>query len=355
MLKVKLGDIAHEVSESHKGDKINIPIVGLANLMPGEIKLKEWELNTDNTFSKTFKKGHILFGRRRAYLQKAAVAEFDGICSGDITVIEAKPKKILPELLPFIIQNERFFNFAVGKSAGSLSPRVKWEHLKDYEIILPDFVKQKELSDTLWAIINTIEAYKNLIDSSEKLLKIKVIEQLKYWNKRISPIPLGDLTKITTGKLNANAAKDNGKYPFFTCAKETLSIDTFSYDCECVLVAGNGDLNTKYYNGKFDAYQRTYIVESTDKSKLLVQYIFIFLTQYIDTLKEQAIGGVIKYIKMENLTDALIVVPQIEEQEQLITFANNIQKATTKLKISLDELRALYNKIILATFHKEED
>ena len=74
-------------------------------------------------------------------------------------------------------------------------------------------------------------------------------------------VKLGDLTKIKTGKLDANASSEDGQYPFFTCSREPLKISNYSYDCECVLVAGNGDLNVKYYNGKFDAYQRTYIIE----------------------------------------------------------------------------------------------
>ncbi|WP_270578405.1 hypothetical protein [Caldibacillus thermoamylovorans] len=83
---------------------------------------------------------------------------------------------------------------------------------------------------------------------------------------------LGNLVKIRTGKLDANANDPTGEYPFFTCSRETLRINSYSYDCECVLVAGNGDLNVKYYNGKFDAYQRTYIIESLDKSILNVKY-----------------------------------------------------------------------------------
>ena len=89
-------------------------------------------------------------------------------------------------------------------------------------------------------------------------------------------VKLGDLTHIRTGKLDANASSENGQYPFFTCSKEPLRIASYSYDCECVLVAGNGDLNVKYYDGKFDAYQRTYIIESADKRKLLVKYLYFF-------------------------------------------------------------------------------
>ena len=128
-------------------------------------------------------------------------------------------------------------------------------------------------------------------------------------------VKLGDLTKIRTGKLDANAASENGKYPFFTCSKEPLRISTYSYDCECVLVAGNGDLNAKYYNGKFDAYQRTYIIESNSDRRLYLPYLYYFMTRYIQDLRRLSIGGVIKYIKLGNLTDAEISLPDIEKQK----------------------------------------
>ena len=131
-------------------------------------------------------------------------------------------------------------------------------------------------------------------------------------------VKLGDLTYIRTGKLDANASSENGQYPFFTCSKEPLRIASYSYDCECVLVAGNGDLNVKYYDGKFDAYQRTYIIESADKRKLLVKYLYFFLDIYVEVLRTQSIGGVIKYIKLCNLTDALIPLPSIESQAEII-------------------------------------
>lgn len=134
----------------------------------------------------------------------------------------------------------------------------------------------------------------------------------------IQYLKLGSLTRIRTGKLDANAADDNGTYPFFTCSREPLSINTYSYDCECVLVAGNGDLNVKYYDGKFDAYQRTYIIESLDKTKLMVKYLYYFLDLYVEILRQQAIGGVIKYIKLGNLADAIIPVPVIEKQREII-------------------------------------
>ncbi len=151
-------------------------------------------------------------------------------------------------------------------------------------------------------------------------------------------VKLGRLTRIYTGKLDANASSESGKYPFFTCSKECLWIESYSYDCECVLVAGNGDLNVKYYNGKFDAYQRTYIIESLDTSKLLVKYLYFFLDAYIKILRAQAIGGVIKYIKIGNLTEALIPLPSIEKQVEIVC---NLEKCDAVI-----EKRQLQVKIL---------
>lgn len=131
-------------------------------------------------------------------------------------------------------------------------------------------------------------------------------------------VKIGDLTKIRTGKLDANASSENGQYPFFTCSREPLRISSYSYDCECVLVAGNGDLNVKYYHGKFDAYQRTYIIEDNGSGRLYIPYLYYFLERYVEELRKQAIGGVIKYIKLSNLTDALIELPNIEKQKHIV-------------------------------------
>ena len=149
---------------------------------------------------------------------------------------------------------------------------------------------------------------------------------------------LGDYVIIKTGKLDANASSENGKYPFFTCAIEPLKIDSYSYDCECVLVAGNGDLNVKYYNGKFDAYQRTYIIESKNKTILTVPYLYCFLDKYVEELRKQSIGGVIKYIKLGNLTEAQIHMRSMNEQNEVVV---NIKKVNDLISLRKQQLSKL--------------
>lgn len=173
---VKLGDVARESRLKWTKSKQDVPIVGLEHLIPDEIRFDAYDINIDNTFSKRFVKGQVLFGRRRAYQRKAAIAEFDGICSGDITVIQAIEGKMVPELLPFIIQTPVFFDYANRGSAGSLSPRVKWEYLADYEFELPPLEEQKILADKLWAAYRLKEAYKKLLVATDEMVKSQFIE-----------------------------------------------------------------------------------------------------------------------------------------------------------------------------------
>ena len=151
-------------------------------------------------------------------------------------------------------------------------------------------------------------------------------------------VNLGEYVKIKTGKLDANASNINGKYPFFTCSNKSLRINDYSYDCECVLVAGNGDLNVKYYNGKFDAYQRTYIIESKDKNILNTKYLYYLIDANIEQLRRNAIGGVIKYINLVNLTNIKFELIEIKKQNYIIEELDKIQEIIYLRKKQIEEL-----------------
>ena len=196
MTKYQLSDVAVVCSETFKGEKKGVPIVGLEHLIPEEVSLQNWDMDIENTFTKSFKQGDVLFGRRRAYLKKAAQAPVDGICSGDITVIRAIPEVISPRLLPFIIQDDYLFDFAVGKSAGSLSPRVKWEHLGRYEFQLPEMEEQEKFADMLWSITKTLQAYKDLATETSEMVKAHFIEM--FWSEKYPFVEMRSLLHQNT-------------------------------------------------------------------------------------------------------------------------------------------------------------
>lgn len=167
---------------------------------------------------------------------------------------------------------------------------------------------------------------------------------------------IGSICDIKTGKLDANVASENGAYPFFTCSQEPLRIDNYAYDCECVLIAGNGDLNVKYYNGKFNAYQRTYIITiKEDIQGVSVEYLYKFFSKYIEQLRKLSVGGVIKYIKLGNLTDAKLPTPPLSEQAKIVSELDCLSGIIEKKKQQLKELDALAQSIFYEMFGNPVD
>lgn len=161
---------------------------------------------------------------------------------------------------------------------------------------------------------------------------------------------LGDVTRIRTGKLDAGASSADGPFPFFTCSREALRINTYSYDCECVLVGGNGELHVKYYDGKFDAYQRTYIIESLNKDVLHVPYLYFFLLDYVDALRSRSIGGVVKYIKLGHLAEAAVPLPPIEEQRRIADALREAAELAELRRRQLEELERLVRSMYYDMF-----
>ncbi|MCD6619750.1 restriction endonuclease subunit S [Aeromonas veronii] len=154
--QVTFGDVVR-LSKAKSKDPLSDGIehyVGLEHLEPGDLRIRSWGNVADGvTFTSVFQPGQVLFGKRRAYQRKVAVADFSGVCSGDIYVLETKDAQVLlPELLPFICQTDAFFDHAVGTSAGSLSPRTNWTSLANFEFMLPPIDEQHRLVKLLTAI-----------------------------------------------------------------------------------------------------------------------------------------------------------------------------------------------------------
>jgi type I restriction enzyme S subunit len=125
----------------------------MEHLEPGELNIQRWSSVEDGTtFTRRVTPGQTLFGKRRAYQRKVAFAEFDAICSGDILTFQADETQMLSSFLPFLVQSNRFFDHALGTSAGSLSPRTNWRDLSRYQFDLPPLDEQKRIADLLWAV-----------------------------------------------------------------------------------------------------------------------------------------------------------------------------------------------------------
>lgn len=351
MTRVCLGDIANERKENCKTDEYNDHIVGLEHLIPQEVTLTQWAENIENTFTKVFHKGDVLFGRRRAYLKKAAVAPFDGICSGDITVIEAKPNKIVPELLPFIIQNDNFFNYAVEKSAGSLSPRVKWSHLQNYKFELPDLNKQRELAELLWAEEETKQAYKNLLDKSKELVQTQFIQMFIKADIK-NQVPLGDLCKCMTSKIsNKNILNKSGNYPVFGASGFIQNIDTYDLDQEYIGIIKDGaGVGRAYALPAYSSVMNTmqYLVPNeTIKTEFLLHLI-----NYLK-LGKGFKGATIPHIYFKDYSKIIVPYPDKFQQEAFNSFVISENNSQKTLEDTLGIIDNIIKNIINQNITKE--
>ena len=172
--KVKFGNVVR-LSKLRCADPLAEGIerfVGLEHLEPGDLRIRSWGNVADGvTFTSMFKPGQVLFGKRRAYQRKVAVADFSGVCSGDIYVFECIDSNVLlPELLPFICQTDTFFDHAVGTSAGSLSPRTNWTSLAGFEFSLPSIEEQRRIFSVLGQLDDQVESYNELLGTSGQLI-----------------------------------------------------------------------------------------------------------------------------------------------------------------------------------------
>ena len=156
----KLGDLAKDISKrvDNPGESEYDRFVGLGNFVSGDIKIKTWE-TTENLASsaKAFQAGDILFARRNAYLRRASLVDFDGCCSGDAFVLRENHDKVVPGFLAFLMNSNALWDYANSNAAGTMSKRVKWRDLAEYEFLLPPKDQQARLAELLWTMDDVIE------------------------------------------------------------------------------------------------------------------------------------------------------------------------------------------------------
>ena len=364
MPKVKLGEVAREYKATIKNNT-DLPTVGLEHLTPGEIVLEKWDTNSENTFTKGFKQGHMLFGRRRAYLKKAALAPFDGICSGDIIVIEAIPDKIDPELLPFVIQNDLLFDYAVGNSAGSLSPRVKWESLKEYEFELPELEKQNDLVQLLKAAHRVKKAYQQQIVATDELVKSQFIEM---FGTAESPVPgvdykrLGDVATYINGY--AFKPEDWGQtgLPIIRIQNLTGTNEDFNYfdgaypakvevNDGDVLISWSASLGVYLWSRRKAILNQHIFKVEFDKLPIEKRFFMFAVEQKLAEMADKTHGSTMKHIVKKDFDNTLIAYPS---QAKQITF-DEFAEQSDKSKFELKEAIVRIDNFIKSLMQQDED
>lgn len=197
-VKTNLGELAEEISvrvENPSKSQYD-RFVGLDCFVSGELKIKKWsETSNVNSSAKAFKAGDVLFARRNAYLKRASLVEFDGCCSGDAFVLRENHDKIVPGFLSFIVNSEKLWTYANSNAEGTMSKRVKWRDLANYEFLLPPKEQQAELAKLLWAMDEVIEKDLVVLERLEMTFNSSLYNYIKRGvslNKEASKFKFGN-------------------------------------------------------------------------------------------------------------------------------------------------------------------
>ena len=164
---------------------------------------------------------------------------------------------------------------------------------------------------------------------------------------------LSDIAKFTTGKLNSNAAEAGGNYPFFTCSPEPLRINTYAFNTEAIILAGNnaeGNFHIQYYEGKFNAYQRTYVIESCDASRVNLRYLYYALKMCLHHFKQISQGTATKFLTAKILNGFELPIPTIEKQNKIASLLGNLDKKIESNEIINKNLEQQAQELFKAWF-----
>lgn len=351
--KVTLGDIAQSLTIAIK-DPLYEGLeryVGLEHIEPGNIHIKSWGNVADGTtFTRVFRKGQVLFGKRRAYQKKAAMAEFDGICSGDILVCEAIKDAVVPELLPFIVQSDRFFEHAIKTSAGSLSPRTKFKDLAKFTFKLPEKpADQKRISDLLWSIDETIESWTSVLNQTDIMIQSYLkgwVGSVKGHDIKIKEV-LEKSSEFKVGKVPQAEYLNEGKYPIIDQSKVEIAgysnTESLVYKGDLpVLVFGDHTTEIKYIDFPFIlGADGTKVI--FPKSNVKTRYLFYA----IRSLNLKPVG----YRRhFSILKDSKIKIPDIKVQDECIKRLDFISENKTAIGRYILILKKIHKQTINQIF-----
>ncbi|MFK4000016.1 MULTISPECIES: restriction endonuclease subunit S [unclassified Psychrobacter] len=378
----RLGEIAEEISErvDHPSESDLKKFVGLQNFISGDLNVKNFE-STENLTSaaKSFKAGDILFARRNAYLKRASLVNFDGVCSGDAFVLRENHELIEPGFLAFIVNSPALWTYANSNAEGTMSKRVKWRDLAAFEVKLPPIEEQKRISDLLWSKNTNLEMLESLLSkalvarkayfqakiSSDECVRNKWhSEKLKNFASIVrgsSPRPAGSpelfngsfLPWVTVGSLTKNTSPFLLKDQVKSCLTEKGAQQTRIIPPNTVLLSNSG-----YSLGvprilTFEAGANDGVAAFLELEGLQKEYLYYFLDSITDHLRNRIAAGAdqpnLNTTRIGNLEiPVLPIYIQEEIVREMLSFDETINSIIVSLKsgreVLIEMLKHIFSK-----------
>jgi type I restriction enzyme M protein len=341
--------------------------VGLDDLDSKDLHIRRWGKGSDVIGTKLrFRKGDIIFGRRRAYQRKLAVAEMDGICSAHAMVVRAKPSMVLPEFLPFLMMSDRFMNRAVEISVGSLSPTINWTTLKLEEFDVPPLVQQRRIADILWEVDAAIERYSDFAAAAKEAGSWfrhehftngdrYVLTPLRQAGRWISGgTPSRNRAEFWNGSFPWVSPKDM-KQPVINDSEEHLSAAGRQESTEVgpgtllivirgMILAHSFPVAIAQRNVAFNQDMKALVPSEAFSSKYLLHWFKWATPKVLGRISDSSHGT--KRLAMEDLFDMKVPTPKLGDQSTFVEQIEKLESAETFAHKNIEALR-LFSKTFL--------
>ncbi len=365
---VKFGDVV-KLSRSRCSDPEGEGIeryVGLEHIEPENLRIRSWGLVKEGTtFTYLFRPGQVLFGKRRAYQRKVAIADFEGVCSGDIYVFEsADPKFLLPELLPFLCQTKRFFEYAVSTSAGSLSPRTNWKSLVNFEFALPPLKEQKRIAELLTVALKAVEASQNVFQATQNILRaqqryfffdsregkkihlgqIATVQNGTTPSRKRTDYWVGTIPWLPTGKVNERSIFESEEFITKKALNE-CSLNIIPKGSTLIAMIGQGQTRGKAARLEIDACINQNFGAVIPGKKVDDRFIFYQLESNYEKLRAWSHGTNQHALNCKLIKTFPVLIPSLERQKVISTQMRTTDFAIHKAEIHLEKTRTVFSQL----------
>ena len=285
---------------------------------------------------------------------KVGVLDNEATGNQQINAIIPNRRKVISVFLAYSILSKN--NHLKDKANAPVVPIINKTQFANVQIPLPPLEVQQKIAETLDAAAELLALRKQQLAEMDNLIKAVFYEMFgdpvtneKGWDE----LKWDDVFNTQTGKLDANAMCENGIYPFFTCAKESYLINEYAFDCEALLLAGNNataNYDVKHYKGKFNAYQRTYVL--TIKNACNKYSVFkVLLEEKLKQLQKESKGTNTKYLTLGILKRLNFVSPPLPLQNQFAAIVTKIEEQKALVQMAIDESQYLFDSLMNEYFN----
>lgn len=395
---IKLGDLVDDISvrvdkpANSEYDKF----VGLDNFITGELKIKTWSATQSLTSSaKAFKAGDILFARRNAYLRRASLVDFDGCCSGDAFVIRENLDKVVPGFIAFLMNSNNLWDYANSNAAGTMSKRVKWRDLAEYEFLLPPKNEQVRLSNLLWSIVDVIEKHNLTFKKYKQLEEVKLLNLLvgdkgssisSYQNKIILPdgykyMRVNDFILQKKGSMKMGPFGSSLKKEYFVQkgvkfkvygqenvfrqnmeeGDRYINLERFEKLKSCEIFSGDflitvmGTIGqtmivpNEFERGIMDSHL---IRLQLNESIVLPEIISLQfkLSMILNQIKKLAVGGIMDGLSSGTINKLEFIIPPIKKQKEISKIIENFNSCSSNIGLNIRSSISLQKNLINQIF-----